>query len=81
VPRKTNIQIYNNQGVLEECMGSFQERFRESYLLEKKDFFQCIINGAKPKCGAKDGTAATRVAYAANKAYQTGEVVKVQYGA
>ena len=80
IPRTNGIQIYNREGVLEECIGSFQERYREAYLLEKKEFYHCIINGEKPKCGAKDGTATTRVAYAANKAYQTGEVVKVSYG-
>ncbi len=79
IPRKNNIQIYNSEGVLEECIGSFQERYNEAFLLEKKEFFHCIISGEKPKCGAKDGTAATRIAYAANDAYQTGLVVKVEY--
>lgn len=79
IPRKNRIQVYGSSGVCEECVGSFQERFRESYLLEKEDFIECILKGKEPICGAKDGTAATRVAFAANEAYQSGKIVKVKY--
>ena len=79
VPRKDRIQVYSTIGVTEKCIGSFQERFTEAYHLEKLDFYECVLTGKTPVCGAKDGTAATRIAFAANDAYQSGKIVKVEY--
>lgn len=75
VPAKNRIETYGRNGVLVECEMSFPERFKESFLLEKQDFFNCIISGRKPACTAKDGTRTTRVAIAATKAFETGELV------
>lgn len=77
VPAKDRIQIYGRDGVNVECEQSWPVRFKEAFLLEKQDFFDCIVNDRTPICGAKDGTATTRVALAATKAFETGELVKL----
>lgn len=77
VPNRDRIEIYNGQGVLVECVQGFQERFAQAFLMEKEDFFSCIIESKKSKCGAKDGTRTTRVAFAATQAYRTREIVKL----
>jgi len=79
IPRENRIQVYDANGVSEKCINSFQERFKEAFLVEKIDFFKCIINGTCPKCRASDGTASTRIAYAANEAYATGQIIHVKY--
>lgn len=77
VPNKDRVQIYNCDGVLVECVQTFNERFDEAYLLEKEDFFGCILEGRTPICGAMDGLRSAQAAYAATEAYQTGEIVRL----
>lgn len=77
VPAKDRLQIYGREGVLVECDPSWPIRFNEAFLLEKKDFFDCIIEDRTPVCGAKDGTNTTKVALAATKAFETGELIRL----
>lgn len=75
VPAKNRIQTYNRDGVLVECDPSWPLRFNEAFLAEKQEFIKCVIEDRTPTVGAKDGTASTRVALAATKAFETGELV------
>jgi len=77
IPAKDRIQIYGRDGVKIECETSWPVRFKDAFLLEKKDFFDCIINDRIPVCGAKDGTLTTKVAIAATKAFETGELIRL----
>lgn len=77
VPAKDRIQTYGRDGVKVECETSWPVRFKDAFLLEKKDFFDCIINDRTPVCGAKDGTMTTKVAIAATRAFETGELVRL----
>jgi myo-inositol 2-dehydrogenase/D-chiro-inositol 1-dehydrogenase len=77
VPAKTRVQIYERDGVRVECEQKWPERFGEAFVLEKKDFFSCIIEDRTPKCSAKDGTNVTRVALAATEAFNTGELISL----
>nr|WP_276008661.1 Gfo/Idh/MocA family oxidoreductase [Aequitasia blattaphilus] len=77
VPAKNRLQTYNREGVLVECDESWPYRFNEAFFNEKVAFLNCIINDTIPIAGAKDGTATTKVALAATKAFETGEVVHI----
>ena len=77
VPEKNLAMIYDNRGAVVECVGSFPERFAEAYILEMKEFIECIKQGRKPAITVQDGTLATQIAYATTQAWKSGEVVKI----
>ena len=76
VPQKNLVQVFNNDGVLQECVGGFLERFETAYLAELHEFVACIREGRRPGVTAADGTAATRIAFALTESYREGKVVK-----
>ncbi len=76
VPQKNLIQVFNNDGVLQECVGGFLERFQTAYLNELHEFVNCIRQGRQPDVRVADGTAATRIAFAATESYREGRIVK-----
>lgn len=65
VPQKNLTMIYDKNGAVVECVGSFPERFADAFLLELKEFISCIREGRKPDVTVYDGIKATEVAYAA----------------
>lgn len=75
VPQKNLVQIFNGDGVLQECVGGFLERFEVAYLAELHEFVACIREGRKPDVRAEDGTAATRIAFAATESYRERRIV------
>ncbi|MGI6153215.1 MAG: Gfo/Idh/MocA family protein [Christensenellaceae bacterium] len=77
VPAKDRIQIYAPAGVTVECDPYWPVRFKDAFLLEKKDFIACINEDRTPLVGAKDGTRTTRVAFAATEAFNTGELIRL----
>jgi len=76
VPQKNLVQVFNSDGVLQECVGGFLERFETAYLNELHEFVKCIREGRKPDVRAEDGTAATRIAFAATESYRERRIVK-----
>lgn len=70
VPEKNLALLYDNRGVVTECVESFPERFAESYILEMKEFIECIQEGRKPEVSVYDGTKSTEIAYAATQSLQ-----------
>ena len=79
VPAKNLCMIYNNQGVVQECVSGFPERFAESYRLEMEDFINCVQNGVKPEVTVYDGTKSTQIGFATTEAYRQGGIVKIEY--
>ena len=77
VPEKNLAMIYNHTGSVKECVGSFPERFAVAYAEEMKEFIKCVQEGRKPDIDVHDGTAATVVSAAAQKALETGEIVRL----
>jgi myo-inositol 2-dehydrogenase/D-chiro-inositol 1-dehydrogenase len=75
VPQKNLMQIFGSDGVLQECVGGFLERFQTAYLNELHEFVSCIREGRQPGVKVEDGTLATRIAFAATEAYKDKKVV------
>lgn len=76
-PRKNLCTIFDNTGILNECSQNFQERFSEAYLLEMKEFFNCIIEKRQPEISVYDGTKDTEVAFAATRSLKEKIIVKL----
>ena len=62
VPEKNQAMIYNTNGALTECVGSFPERFDEAYLIGVNVY---------------DGTKSTAIGYATTEAWKTGKIIKI----
>lgn len=77
VPQKNLAMVFDKTGAVQECVRNFQERFQQAYVEELKEFVDCVVNGKKPGVNVHDGTAATKICEAAQKALDTGEVVKI----
>ena len=79
VPSKNRAIMYNKNGVVQECVETFMERFSESYCNEMKVFFSCIKHGKKPDVSVQDGTKSLQIAAATTQALKTGESVRIEY--
>jgi myo-inositol 2-dehydrogenase/D-chiro-inositol 1-dehydrogenase len=75
VPQKNLVQVFAREGVVQECVGGFIERFQTAYLNELREFVSCIKEGRQPDIKVEDGTQATRIAFAATEAYKNKKVV------
>lgn len=78
VPAKNLAVIYDGNGVVQECVRNFPERFSESYILEIEEFIDCVLNNRKPGVTVYDGTKATQMAFAATEAWKTHKPVAVE---
>lgn len=79
VPAKNLCMLYNNQGVVQECVSGFPERFSESYRLEMEEFITSVQNNTKPEVTVYDGTKSTQIGFATTEAYRQGGIVKIEY--
>ena len=77
VPEKNQAMIYNTNGALTECVGSFPERFDEAYPIEMQDFIACVSEGKPPGVNVYDGTKSTAIGYATTEAWKTGKIIKI----
>lgn len=77
VPEKNQAMIYNVNGAVTECVGSFPERFDEAYLLEMQEFIDCVCEDKQPGVNVYDGTKSTAIGYATTEAWKTGKIVKI----
>lgn len=75
VPYKNLVTITNENGVTNECVGGFLERFGEAYLNELQEFVNCIIEGRKPSVTVDDGIKSTELAYAATESFASNKLV------
>lgn len=79
VPEKNLCMIYDENGAVTECVSGFAERFAEAYLLEMKEFINCIQSGTKPDVTVYDGTKSTQIGFATTEAWKKGCTAKIQY--
>ena len=77
VPEKNQAMLFNTNGAVTECVGSFPERFDEAYLLEMQEFVDCACAGKQTGVNVYDGTKSTRIGYATTEAWKTGKIVKI----
>lgn len=74
-PDKNLVTVFNNSGVVKECVSGFLERFEKAYLNELIEFVQCIMDNKKPDVTVNDGVMSTKMAYAATKALKENRLV------
>ena len=79
VPQENLAMIYGRDGVTQECVAEFRERFQQAFLAEMKEFFRCIETGSKPQLHASDGTSSTRVVLATKEAFQKKQLIHIQH--
>ncbi len=77
VPEKNLAILYNQHGVVQECVESFPVRFAEAYLLEMQEFINCIEENRKPGVTVYDGTKSTDIAFKTTEAWKYGTIVKI----
>jgi len=76
-PRACHVEICDEHGVRTECLRGFYERFEEAFLLEAREFVDCILENRPPRVSLRDAAEATRVAVAATQSYRSGELVSL----
>lgn len=54
---------------------SFLERYKDAFVEDVKEFFDCIINDKQPSVSAIDGLKPVLIGAAAKKSYETGKPV------
>lgn len=79
VPEKNLCMIYDENGAVTECVSGFAERFAEAYLLEMKEFINCVQSGTKPDVTVYDGTKSTQIGFATTEAWKKGCTAKIKY--
>lgn len=75
---KNRVEIYDAHGVRQECVETFYERFQEAFLLQAKDFIDCIRTGRKPLLSLHDATEATRAAEAFTLSFAEQRLVQIE---
>jgi myo-inositol 2-dehydrogenase/D-chiro-inositol 1-dehydrogenase len=55
----------------------FMERYKESYMAEMKNFFECLQNNMEPEPNGEDGLRNVLIALAAQKSYKENRPVKI----
>jgi myo-inositol 2-dehydrogenase/D-chiro-inositol 1-dehydrogenase len=78
IPEKNLVSIFNEDGMLKECVSGFLERFEQAYRLEMEEFINCIIEGRKPDITVYDGTKATEIAHAATRSFKEKKLITLR---
>jgi myo-inositol 2-dehydrogenase/D-chiro-inositol 1-dehydrogenase len=83
-PRANRVEIYDANGIRNECTPNFFDRFEEAFLYEARAFVAAVQRGATSSgagAGAQAGATladaleATRIGIALRQSLQTGEAV------
>ncbi len=77
VPEKNLAMLYNQYGVVKECIENFGTRFDDAYRLEMEYFIDCVRKKEKPSVTVDDGVESTRIGFATTEAWKTGKIVKI----
>ena len=64
------VEISDKHGVRKECAQTFYDRFKEGFLLQTKDFIDCIVEGRRPELTIQDATEATKGAIAMTRSFK-----------
>jgi scyllo-inositol 2-dehydrogenase (NAD+) len=75
--RETPILVMKKDTIVHDTIPGFYERFENAYIVQLQNFVQNLVHGRKPPITCDDGIAAQRIAIAATKSAQNGNVVKV----
>lgn len=75
--RETPILVMTKDTVTHDTIPGFYERFENAYIAQLQDFVQNLLQGRRPPITCVDGIAAQKIALAATRSAQTGEVVAV----
>lgn len=75
--RETPILVMTKDTVTHDTIPGFYERFENAYIAQLQDFVQNLQQGRRPPITCDDGIAAQKIALAATRSAQTGEVVAV----
>lgn len=70
------VEISDRHGVRLECVQTFYDRFEEAFLLQAKDFIDCIVERRKPELTLEDATEATRGAEALTRSFREKDCVR-----
>lgn len=81
VPQKNLAMIYGKDGVTQQCVAEFRERFQQAFLAEMQEFFNCIESGCKPGMDASDGTSSTRVVLATKESFLKKQLITIDHNA
>lgn len=71
------VKVYAKEGVSHDYPYWFKQRFSESYILEVKDFIECILKDRKPRVSARDAAAVLKISEAAKESAREGKPVRV----
>jgi len=75
--RETALFVMTKNSVAHDTVPYFMERFAGAYTTQLRNFAQNVLEGRKPPVTIDDGMAALSIAIAAQRAYETGERVRV----
>ena len=79
IPEKNQAMIFNSNGAVTECVGSFPERFAEAYLLEMQEFIDCVCEGKQPGVSVYDGTKSTAIAFRCKESFLSNQLLDMNY--
>ena len=74
-PAKNRVEVFDAHGARQDCVKDFFERFQEGFLIEAREFVNCIREGRKPGASAHDGTMATEVGFAMTDSFRQGREI------
>ncbi|MBM3852428.1 MAG: inositol 2-dehydrogenase [Verrucomicrobia bacterium] len=75
--RETPVLLLTKDGVAHDTVPGFYERFEDAYVVQLQDFVRNLREGRPPSITCDDGIAAQKIALAATRSAQTGEVMAV----
>lgn len=78
IPTKNLVTIMDEYGVRRECSMSFQERFDQAFIDEKKHFVDCILNDKEPEVNGYDALMATKVSLFCQKSYEEQKLIEIK---
>ena len=78
VPQRNLVEIMDENGIRKEMSQDFIERFSQAYKAEMIEFLRCIEENEKPDSNVYDGTAVSKIAYAAKESFETGKLIDIE---
>jgi myo-inositol 2-dehydrogenase/D-chiro-inositol 1-dehydrogenase len=79
--QRTGLRRYGAEGVWNDYVNHFLDRFREAYLAELAHFVECVASDRRPEASGEDGRAALALALLAARSYREGHPLSVNAAA
>lgn len=74
-PRKNRVEIFREEGLVEECETTFLERWVDAYIAEIENFVDCIIHEKEPVITVYEGAQSLRMYEMIQKSYVENRLV------